>query len=347
VVGVSAGVAAMVLSGCSGAGAPERGTTGGRFGSSVVLGDGDAAGRDGHGAGTEPAGAGPATTAATAPAAPSGAGPVADPAVVVTPTGVVAPVVGRAGGGFLGRTPCGSTAAVARATPVGPVAVVIDPGHGGGERGTVGPNGLDEASLNLAVAQRAAAALAAAGFPTLLTRTSDIRVTLATRAEIAQRVRPRAFVSIHHNADPDGPSDRPGSETYYQVASPASRRLAGLVYEEVLRALTPYAVAWVADADAGAKYRRNDRGGDYYGILRRTAGIPAVLAELAYLSNPPEAELLARPDVQRTEGEAVARGVVRFLTTDDPGSGYTEPYPRTAPAGPGGGAGGCVDPALG
>lgn len=270
-----------------------------------------------------------------------------DPGVVVTPTGVVAPVVGRDGDAWLVRTPCGNTARLRRATPVGPVTVVVDPGHGGDERGTVGPNGLAEATLNLAVARHVAQALAAQGFATLLTRTTDVRVTLATRAEIALRSGARVFVSVHHNADPDGPSTRPGTETYYQVASGASKRLAGLVYEEVVGALARYPVAWVADTDAGAKYRVNDRGSDYYGILRLTAGVPAVLAELAYLSNPPEAALLARPEVQRVTGEAVARGVVRFLTTADPGSGFTEPYPRHQPAGPGGGSRGCADPPLG
>lgn len=292
----------------------------------------------------------PATSAAPAEAPtvpPSMAGaPAGDPTVVVTPTGVVAPVLGRVEGGWRVRTPCGAEAVVPRATPVGPAAVVLDPGHGGDERGAIGPGGLAEADVNLAVARHAARALEAAGFPAVLTRTADIRITLATRAEIIRALRPRAAVSIHHNADPDGPSARPGTETFYQVASADSKRLAGLVYEEVVRALSPYGVAWVADTDAGAKYRRNERGGDYYGILRRTAGVPVILAELAYVTNPPEAALLARPDVQRTEGEAVARGVIRFLTTDDPGSGFTEPYPRRTPAGPGGGAGGCTDPPL-
>jgi hypothetical protein len=72
-----------------------------------------------------------------------------------------------------------------------------------------------------------------------------------------------------------------------------------------------------------------------------------VLAELGFISNPPEADLYARPDVQKVEGEAVARGILRYLTTADPGSGYTEPYPRETPAGPGGGRGtSCRDPAI-
>ena len=74
--------------------------------------------------------------------------------------------------------------------------------------------------------------------------------------------------------------------------------------------------------------------------------MPAALAELAYISDPAEAQLLARPDVQKTEGQAVARGIIRYLSTDDPGSGFTTPYPRTEPAGGGGGPQGCVNPPI-
>jgi N-acetylmuramoyl-L-alanine amidase len=265
---------------------------------------------------------------------------------VVSPRGVVLPVLGREGGGLLVGTPCGNSTVVTRGIPIEGATVVLDPGHGGDEPGAVGPNGLSEKELNLAVSGHARDALEAAGVSVALTRTGDYRMTLEARAQLVEALDPRAFVSVHHNAEPDGPRDGPGSETYYQVASPESKRLAGLIYEEVVRALSRYAVAWVADTDAGAKYRRNSLGDDYYGILRRTQGTPAVLAELAFVSNPPEAELLARPDVQKVAGEAVARGVVRFLTTRDPGSGFTEPYPRETPAGPGGGARGCRDPVL-
>jgi N-acetylmuramoyl-L-alanine amidase len=171
-------------------------------------------------------------------------------------------------------------------------------------------------------------------------------MTLGARSRIAVALQPRAFVSIHHNADPDGPHDGPGSETYFQIRSPESKRLAGLLYEEIVKALRQYQVAWVGDTDAGAKYRVSSSGGDYYGVLRQSAGVPASIAELAFISNGPEAELLARPDVQQVEGNAVAAGIVRYLRTSDPGSGFTEPYPRTTPAGPGGGSAGCQDPAL-
>lgn len=292
--------------------------------------------------------ASPSTTVATSTVAPTTLSPssaAAEPRALVTPSGAVVTVLAREGEGFRVRTPCFAEAVV-DGRPIPAADVVLDPGHGGEETGAVGPNGLTEKEVNLLVAREVEERLEAAGYTVVSTRTADYRTTLRTRAELALALGPRAFVSIHHNAAPDGPSAGPGTETYHQIASAESRRLAGLVYEEVAAAFTPYDVDWVADADAGAKYRPNDEGGDYYGILRRSAGVPATLSEAAFLSNPAEAELLATPEFRSVEADALARAIERFLETDDPGSGFVEPYPRTEPAGPGGGPEGCEDPPL-
>jgi len=287
----------------------------------------------------------PTTTTPPLPALPPAVA-APDPRALVTAAGVVVPVAGTDPGGLRVRTPCGNTAVVAGGTPLFGATVVLDPGHGGAEPGALGENGLREADLDLAVAQRTADRLTAAGATVVLTRTRDLRVTLTTRALLATRLQARAFVSVHHNADPDGRSDRPGTEVWHRVDDPASRRLAGLVQEEVAGAFASYeGVAWEADRDAGAKARRRSRGDDYYGVLR-DAGVPAVISEALYLSNPPEAALLARPDGQQAEADALARAIARFLTTDDPGSGFVDAYPRPEAAGPGGGATGCVDPPL-
>ncbi|HYH48263.1 MAG TPA: N-acetylmuramoyl-L-alanine amidase [Acidimicrobiia bacterium] len=231
--------------------------------------------------------------------------------------------------------------------------IVIDPGHGGGEPGAVGPAGLTEKELNLVIAQMTADALRAEGVRVVLARTGDYRQSLAARVAVAAALEPKGFVSLHHNAAPDEAWPKPGTETYYQTDKtvPAakvaeSKRLAGLIYEEVVKALSAYSASWVADRDAGAKYRLGDSGDDYYGILRRSAakGMVASLIELAFISNPSEEALLQRDDVRRAEANAVARGIVRFLKTNDPGSGFTTPYPRTEPAGGGGGTEGCTDP---
>ena len=272
--------------------------------------------------------------------------PPAEARLVLSPRGVVLPVLRPRQGepGWVVRTPCGREATLAAGTPLGPATIALDPGHGGVERGAVAPTGLAESPVNLAVAEHARRALEQAGVSVVLTRTADHSLDLPTRAAIARAAGARALVSIHHNADPDGPLPRPGSETYYQRSSSDSRRLAGLIYEETVAALSVHRVSWVGDRDAGAKYRPGSRG-DYYAILRLPAPVVSVLAELAFISNPPEAGLLARPEVQEAEGRAVARGVLRWLQGPDPGSGFVEPYPRVDP--PGAGAPPpCIEPPL-
>lgn len=302
----------------------------------------------------------PTTTAATTTVAPTTTArplpalPVDGTArAIVTRSGVTAAVVGAApGGGWRVTAPCSDTVTVRDATPISGAHVVLDPGHGGAdEPGAQGPRGVVEATVNLDVARRVQRALEARGVVVVLARTGDYRSTLASRAAIAKALDAKAFVSIHHNAEPDERRATPGSEVYYQLAAGPdgrneSKRLAGLIYEEVVRALSAYSISWAADFDAGVKTRPGSNGGDYYGILRNAAGVPSALAELAFLSNPDEEALLATEAFRQVEADAVARGVLRFLTTDDAGSGFVDAYPRLAPAGGGGGTTGCVNPRL-
>jgi len=285
-----------------------------------------------------------ATTTSTAVPWPAVA--VGEARAVKTPTGVVLAVLSTADGGrFVARSPCGSEVTVS-GTPLSGATVVLDPGHGGDEPGAVGPGGATEKAVNLAIALETQRQLEAQGATVVLTRTGDYRITLASRTAIAKALRPALFLSIHHNAEPDEHRTTPGAETYRQISSPESKRASGLIYEELFAAFSAYTIDWVADRDAGAKYRPRADGGDYYGILSGSAGVPAVLSEAAFISNPPEEALLIDPAFQAVEAGAFTRAVVRYVTTMDPGSGFVEPYPRTAPAGSGGGAKGCVDPPL-
>jgi N-acetylmuramoyl-L-alanine amidase len=268
------------------------------------------------------------------------------PGAVVTGSGVVLAILRtNADGSFVARAPCGGEVTV-RGTRLPSAHVVLDAGHGGEEPGAVGPAGTLEKAVNLAIAEETKRQLEALGATVVLTRTADYRITLLSRSAIASSLQPKLFVSIHHNAAPDELRDTPGTETFFQVTSSESKRAAGLVYEELVGAFGGYDITWAADTDAGAKYRPNMDGGDYYGILRRPAGIPTVLSEAAFISNPAEEALLADPDFQKVEATALRKAIVRFVTTDDQGSGYTDPYPRSEPAGSGGGPQGCEDPPL-
>lgn len=267
--------------------------------------------------------------------------------VLRTPSGILAPIVADLGGGrYEVQTPCDARATTA-GTPLGPIDVVLDPGHGGGEPGAVGPNGLAEKDVNLAIAQQVADQLTTAGIRVVLTRDIDVRLTLAHRANIAVGLG-ATFLSIHHNAVPDGPSGGPGTEVYFQIADDDSRRLAGLVVEEVRAALAAFPVTWASDAVNGARTRTSSDGTDYYGVLRRTAGFPGVLVESGYISNPPEADLFASPEGQAAEAGAITRAILRYFDGGVAADGAFSPNP--APTGGAGGAGGglsgCIDPAL-
>lgn len=270
--------------------------------------------------------------------------PDAPPAAVRTPTGVVVPVLGGTDGAWEVLTPCASTAVVA-GEPVGPVHVLLDPGHGGSEPGAVGPTGLEEADVNLDVALRVRDHLEGLGARVVLTRETDLRVTIESRAALANALRPLAFVSIHHNAAPAMRQDRPGSEVYHQSDDPTSRRLAGLVYEELFNELSPFGTVWSA-TNPGVLARRGTDGIDFFGVLRRTAGVPSILVEGSFLATPPEEALLRTPEFQDAEARAVARGLLRLLASDDPGAGYRDALISDASSGGGGGRAGCIDPPL-
>lgn len=293
-----------------------------------------------------------ATTTTTTTTAPSIFGPVPDPAGVTavrTSTGLVLPVLGGTDGAWQVLTPCAfETVAGPDATPVAGAHVVLDAGHGGSEPGAVGPAGLTEASANLDIALRTKALLEARGAVVELTRPGDVRYTIQTRAAIAVALQPRAFVSIHHNAAPTGVQDRAGTEIYHQSASPESQRLGGLVWEEMQTRLSPFLTEWAVSPNYGVLARRpTNSDEDFLGVLRRSAGVPTVLTEAFFLSDPDEEALLLREDVRQSEAEAIAAAVERFVTTADPGSGFRDPLISDASTGGGGGQSGCRDPAIG
>ena len=267
------------------------------------------------------------------------------PTVVVTPTGVVLPILAvEADGALRVRTVCGSEAQYS-----GPgrrydrVHVVLDPGHGGFDPGAV-QNGVRESDVNLDVAQRTRTHLEREGLDVVLTREFDYYVPFVVRGELALNSSAALFVSIHHNSGSASLGSDPGTEVFYQQLDAKSRRLAGLLWEDVTSALRSHRIQWYGAAGAGALFREGRTGPDFYGVLRRTAGVPATLLEIAYLSNPREAALVATESFREESAVAIARAITRYFTTDDPGAGFSAPRGAGPPTTPTGGTGGCVEP---
>ena len=275
-----------------------------------------------------------APTPTTTTAAPFVA-PAPATVAVRTPSGILALWYGFADDGrMIVSTPCDRRAAVTPGPVVRGVDVLLDPGHGGLDPGAKAESGLTEAELNLEVARRVAARLREAGRTVELTRDGDYFRTLADRSQLATVIAPRAFVSIHHNSGIDAPSRAGiGSEIYHQRTDAGSRRLGGLVYEELDRALRVFDVAWTRSGAFGVRFRDNGEGFDFFGVLRRTAGVPAILIEGAYLSNVREAALLATDAFRDVEADAIAAGILRWLTTPDEGSGYQKGFVESGTGG--------------
>jgi len=84
--------------------------------------------------------------------------------------------------------------------PLSGVLVMLDPGHGGSDPGAVGPTGLRESETNLRVAKYLRLLLKADGANVIMTRDSDIYLSLQDRVDRAAQEKPDLFVSIHHNA---------------------------------------------------------------------------------------------------------------------------------------------------
>ena len=244
--------------------------------------------------------------------------------------------------------------------------IVVDPGHGGPNIGAVGPAGLVEKEVNLDISRRLrdllttshtvrwetgeildGSAIPPAG-QVWVTRTegpegADVETGLTFRTTLADSLNAHVLVSIHNNAAPDGPFDGPGSEVYHQVTDSRSRRLSGLLIAELRREFAAYEADWVGARDAGAKVRVGEDGVDLYGILR-LSDVPSVIVEGVYLSNATEEALLATSEFRQAYADAVYRALVRFVTTDQQGSGFVETFPFTGGLSSGRPAGTCSVP---
>lgn len=175
--------------------------------------------------------------------------------------------------------------------------VCLDPGHGGNEPGAIGPTGLREADVNLAVCRLVKDKLTAAGYEVVMTREGDETVSLKQRAVIANKAEVDAFLSVHCNAVTDR-SIR-GIETWHH-GTVLGRRLAGCIQKAMMEAFPDH-------VDRGANDdRRLCRGGLY--VLRATEKL-AALVEMEFISNP-EMEALMKTDEYR---EKVARALVAGL----------------------------------
>jgi N-acetylmuramoyl-L-alanine amidase len=169
--------------------------------------------------------------------------------------------------------------------------VVVDPGHGGIDRGGAPGQRVPEKPYTLDVGLRLAATLRANGFRVLLTRDGDYFVGLRERCNLANSQGSAIFVSVHFNGAPRTAAD--GVETYYYW--PESAGLAAAVHRRLLAA-------------TGLEDRHVRRRGFF--VIRRSRP-PAILVEPGFLSNPRTAERVAEsPAYRQRIADAIAQGIM-------------------------------------
>lgn len=185
------------------------------------------------------------------------------------------------------------------ATPSGvskPGLVVVDPGHGGKDPGTVGGTGDKEKDIVLAVGCRLAECLTGQGLKTAMTRPTDHFVALDARPALANRRGAALLVSIHANSNRD---HRVHGFTVY-IAPHGSQRTR--------------AIAHAIEQSLAAE------GFPSLGIQTRpfrvlvNSRVPAILIELGFLSNAEENVQLCDVPVRGRYAQAISRGIIQGLS---------------------------------
>ncbi|MGY2793571.1 N-acetylmuramoyl-L-alanine amidase [Thermostichus sp. MS-CIW-36] len=173
--------------------------------------------------------------------------------------------------------------------------IAIDPGHGGRDPGAIGVDGIQEKDIVLSISHQVRRLLQERGYGVVMTRTDDREVLLQPRVDMAVQANAALLVSIHANAlDRSGIH---GIETYY--LRPDSAELAAILHRSLVRA--------TGAADRGVRRAR------FFMVRETPVGMPSVLLELGYVTNPTEGRKLATAEYQAILARAIADGIETFL----------------------------------
>jgi N-acetylmuramoyl-L-alanine amidase len=217
--------------------------------------------------------------------------------------------------------------------------VIIDPGHGGHDTGTIGPNGLTEKDLVLDVALRLGKLITQQlGAEVVYTRSADVFIPLEQRTKIANSEKADLFLSIHANASPQ-PSAT-GVETFYfnltadkvgldlatreNAASVSSiSDLNDLLHKAMLenkleesKELAQKVQVALNTAALKMNARSRDRGvrqAPFVVLIGAT--MPSILTEIGFVSNPHDERLLKRMDQRQKIAEALLKGITQYAST--------------------------------
>ncbi|HYT22968.1 MAG TPA: N-acetylmuramoyl-L-alanine amidase, partial [Candidatus Polarisedimenticolia bacterium] len=216
--------------------------------------------------------------------------------------------------------------------------IVIDPGHGGHDTGTIGPHRLLEKELVLEVSRRLGKMLETRlGAEVVYTRKDDTFIPLETRTAIANQEQADLFVSIHANASDD--PDARGVETYYlnftsskdalevaarenAVSEKSIHELQDLVKKIALKEKIEESREFASDVQralhsglAAKSPGIRDRGVRKAPfIVLIGANMPSILAEISFVSNPGDEHRLRTPEYRQRIAESLYRGISKYVS---------------------------------
>ncbi len=217
--------------------------------------------------------------------------------------------------------------------------IVVDPGHGGHDPGAVGPTGVQEKDVVLAIGLRLQELFREElGVDVVMTRSTDVFIPLEERTAIANKVGADLFLSVHANAAPNRLAS--GIETYYLNLA-KTEKVAQLAAKENGTSLEKVSVLQAILFDLMANYKLNDsahladevqkslhkkirsgysdvrnlgvKQGPFYVLVG--ASMPSILVETAFLSNATEESRLKDPAYQETVASGILDGVRSYITS--------------------------------
>jgi N-acetylmuramoyl-L-alanine amidase len=217
--------------------------------------------------------------------------------------------------------------------------IVVDPGHGGHDPGAVGPSGLQEKDVVLAIGLKLRELLRdELGLDVVMTRSTDVFIPLEERTAIANKVNADLFLSVHANAAANRNAN--GIETYYLNLA-KTEKAAQLAAKENGTSLEKVSVLQAILFDLMANYKLNDsahlaeevqkalfkkvraqfaetknlgvKQGPFYVLVGAT--MPSILVETAFLSNAQEEIRLNDPAFRDLTAEGILDGVRGYISS--------------------------------
>jgi N-acetylmuramoyl-L-alanine amidase len=240
-----------------------------------------------------------------------------------------------------GLIPLIKLAARAETKSEGPHVVILDPGHGGIDPGTIGRRGALEKTVTLEIAKETRRALEATGrYRVFLTREEDVFVRLQVRVAFARQQNADLFISLHA----DSLSDRTvRGASVYTLSKKASDReadalaqrenkadliagvdldnepdevatiLIDLARRETMNLSATFATLVLPEFERAGKTLRKGHRFAGFAVLK-AHDVPSVLIELGYLSNPADERQLTTPDFQKLIGRSIRKAVDSYFS---------------------------------